>query len=169
MGWKLSAVLQGWGSDHLLNSYDEERRPVFETTAKHFIENFIHEDRDFLNSHDPTIDKIKFEQAWNKRTEGDVEVLAFAPNYDGSSIVFGRPDATPSAVGDHSMPARSDHHLAPQMFANGTNACDHLGADFTLFALGDALNNLEYALMGHPDPPPAPHNPGCFRFRTRCC
>jgi 2-polyprenyl-6-methoxyphenol hydroxylase-like FAD-dependent oxidoreductase len=28
LGWKLAAVLQGWGADRLLASYDRERRPV---------------------------------------------------------------------------------------------------------------------------------------------
>ncbi len=28
LGWKLSAVLQGWGGEHLLASYDLERRPI---------------------------------------------------------------------------------------------------------------------------------------------
>jgi 2-polyprenyl-6-methoxyphenol hydroxylase-like FAD-dependent oxidoreductase len=28
LGWKLAAVLQGWGGEHLLDSYEAERRPV---------------------------------------------------------------------------------------------------------------------------------------------
>ena len=28
LGWKLAAVLQGWGGPNLLASYDAERRPV---------------------------------------------------------------------------------------------------------------------------------------------
>jgi len=28
LGWKLAAVLDGWGGDHLLSSYDVERRPI---------------------------------------------------------------------------------------------------------------------------------------------
>jgi 2-polyprenyl-6-methoxyphenol hydroxylase-like FAD-dependent oxidoreductase len=33
LGWKLAAVLRGWGGEHLLDSYEAERRPVHE----HFI------------------------------------------------------------------------------------------------------------------------------------
>lgn len=62
-------------------------------------------------------------------------MLAFAPNYDGSPIVFGQPHATSSAVGDHDMRARAGHHLAPQMLEDGSNAYDHLGIVFALFAL----------------------------------
>jgi hypothetical protein len=28
LGWKLAAVMDGWGGDHLLASYDAERRPI---------------------------------------------------------------------------------------------------------------------------------------------
>ena len=28
LGWKLAAVLEGWGGEHLLASYDAERRPI---------------------------------------------------------------------------------------------------------------------------------------------
>jgi 2-polyprenyl-6-methoxyphenol hydroxylase-like FAD-dependent oxidoreductase len=28
LGWKLAAVLEGWGGDCLLRSYDSERRPI---------------------------------------------------------------------------------------------------------------------------------------------
>jgi 2-polyprenyl-6-methoxyphenol hydroxylase-like FAD-dependent oxidoreductase len=41
LGWKLAAVLRGWGGEHLLDSYDEERRPVFASTARDFIEKTI--------------------------------------------------------------------------------------------------------------------------------
>ena len=31
LGWKLAAVMQGWGDEALLDSYDAERRPVFQS------------------------------------------------------------------------------------------------------------------------------------------
>jgi hypothetical protein len=136
LGWKLAARLQGWGSDRLLDSYDEERRPVFASTADHFIERFIREDRDFLNTYSPEDDQAVFEHAWNTRNEGSSEVMAFAPNYDGSSIVFGTKDASPSARGSHEFFARAGHHLAPQILSDGVNAFEKLGPGFTLFALG---------------------------------
>ena len=37
LGWKLAAVLEGWGGPQLLDSYDAERRPVFASTARDFI------------------------------------------------------------------------------------------------------------------------------------
>ena len=34
IGWKLAAVLQGWGGAHLVDSYDAERRPVGERNVR---------------------------------------------------------------------------------------------------------------------------------------
>ena len=37
LGWKLAARLQGWGGEALLNSYDAERRPIFQEIGEDFI------------------------------------------------------------------------------------------------------------------------------------
>ena len=138
LGWKLSARLQGWGGEALLDSHNEERQPVFRATADHFIERFIREDRDFLNAHSPEQDgEAAFRAAWEGRAEGASEVTAFAPNYDGSSIVWGSASARPSAVGTHEFRARAGHHLAPRALDNGANAYDKLGQGFTLFVHDD--------------------------------
>jgi hypothetical protein len=34
LAWKLAAVLSGWGGPGLLDSYEQERRPVARTTAQ---------------------------------------------------------------------------------------------------------------------------------------
>ena len=138
LGWKLAAMLEGWGSDALLDSYTEERQPVFRATADQFIERFIREDRDFLNTHSPEEQgETAFRQAWDTRNEGASEVMAFAPNYDGSSMVWGNDAARPSAVGTHEFRVRAGHHLPPRALPDGTNAYDRLGAGFTLFSHSD--------------------------------
>jgi 2-polyprenyl-6-methoxyphenol hydroxylase-like FAD-dependent oxidoreductase len=136
LGWKLAAKLEGWGSDALLDSYDEERRPVFASTAHDFIERFIREDRDFLDTYSPDKNLAEFEHAWNARNAGSSEVMAFAPNYDGSSIVFGQEGAKPGANANHEFKARAGHHLAPATLSDGSNVFDRLGVGFTLLALG---------------------------------
>jgi hypothetical protein len=42
IGWKLSAVLQGWGSEALLDSYEAERRPVHIRTIEEAMFNHTH-------------------------------------------------------------------------------------------------------------------------------
>lgn len=134
--WKLAAVLQGWGSPALLDSYDAERRPVFASTARDFIEASIFRDRDFLEQHDPVRDRADFEAAWHERQSGArAEVNAFEPNYEGSPIVFGPLGAISSAIGTHASAARAGHHLTPQPLSSGRNVFDELGQDFTLIDL----------------------------------
>ncbi len=138
LGWKLAATLQGWGGKALLDSYDTERRPVFESTAHDFIAKSIEADRTFLNQFDPERDRAAFEQAWRMRSEGAVgEVHSFEPHYEGSPIVA---DDTPgrggSAVGRHSFKARAGHHLAPARLSSGRNIYQELGTGYTLLSLG---------------------------------
>jgi 4-hydroxyisophthalate hydroxylase len=148
LSWKLAATLQGWGQADLLDSYDAERRPVFASTARDFIEKAIFVDRDFLRAHDPDRDRGEFEIAWRKRqSDTRDEVNAFSPNYKGSPIVFGPDGAVSGAIGSHDYAARSGHHLAPQRLSSGRNVYEELGAGFTLIALGanDAVPAFERA------------------------
>ena len=137
LGWKLAATLQGWGGPRLLETYGEERKPVFASTASDFIEKAIHSDRDFLKAHDPALDKPAFEAAWRERQTGAVsEVNVFEPNYEGSSIVWGAPGHTCSARGAHEFAARAGHHLAPQPLSSGRNVFEEFGEGLTLLDFG---------------------------------
>jgi 4-hydroxyisophthalate hydroxylase len=136
LGWKLAAVLQGWGGPQLLDSYSLERQPVFASTARDFIEKAIHADRDFLKVFDPAIDLAAFETRWSERGSGaKSEVNAFEPNYEGSPIVDGPAGGVTSAAGGHAMKARPGHHLSPQVLSSGSNIFEELGEGFTLLAL----------------------------------
>jgi 2-polyprenyl-6-methoxyphenol hydroxylase-like FAD-dependent oxidoreductase len=137
LAWKLEATLRGWAGAALLDSYDAERRAVFASTARDFIENAIFTDRDFLKKHDPARDRADFEAAWHQRQSGArTEVNAFEPHYEGSPIVFGPVGAVSSAIGSHAYAARAGHHLAPQPLSSGRNIFEELGQGFTLIALG---------------------------------
>lgn len=137
LGWKLAAVIRGWGSDKLLDSYDAERRPVFRSTIDDFIAKSITTDRDFLHEFDPARDAKSFEREWQKRAKGAIgEVHAFEPNYEGSPVVWGSEGRVTSAKGSHQFVALPGHHLAPSVLADGRNVYERLGKDFTLLALG---------------------------------
>jgi len=137
LGWKLAAALQGWGGEALLDSYDQERRPVFASTARDFIARSIEVDRAFLHAHDPARDRVAFETAWRARSEGAVgEVHSFEPHYEGSPVVAGTQGAGGSAVGRHSFDARAGHHLVPAALAGGGNVYERLGTGFSLLAFG---------------------------------
>ncbi|MDD7970926.1 FAD-dependent monooxygenase [Roseinatronobacter alkalisoli] len=131
LGWKLAATGAGWGSEALLDSYQEERRAVFESTARDFIARFIEQDRAFLEQYDPVRNEAAFRDAWARRADMD-EVVNFAPNYAGSSIVSGS-GGQPGARGDHCFKARAGHHLAPAPVNGAGHLYDALGPWFTLF------------------------------------
>ncbi len=142
LGWKLAAACQGWGNQALLDSYHEERHAVFASTSRDFIARFIEQDRAFLEAYDPQVDEAAFLEAWRKRADMD-EVVHFAPNYLGSSIVHG-PVGRPGARGDHRVCARAGHHLTPASLGDGSDIYDHLGEAFTFFIFdGDAPGRAE--------------------------
>ncbi|MGF9764646.1 FAD-dependent monooxygenase [Microvirga sp. 0TCS3.31] len=136
LGWKLAAALQGWAGSNLLDTYDEERRAVFQSTARDFIERAISADRHFLDTFSPDRDRNAFEREWQARGSGaKAEINAFEPNYRGSSIVWGGSGSSCSALGSHSFVARAGHHLAPSLLSSGRNIFEELGEGFSLLGL----------------------------------
>ena len=127
--------LQGWGGDTLLQSYSDERRPIFKEVAEDFIAARIRNDGEFLNRYNPARDKAEFEAAW-KAQESDVgnRAQVYEPNYEGSPVVIGPPGGKSTAHGKHVFKARAGHHLAPQMLSSGRNVFEELGRGFTLLA-----------------------------------
>ncbi|PTS88726.1 monooxygenase [Sphingomonas sp. HMWF008] len=145
LGWKLAAVLRGWGGPTLLDSYSAERHAVFASTARDFIAKAIEIDRDFLNRFDPARDSAAFDTEWRIRAgSARSEVRAFEPNYRGSSVVFGADGATSGAVGAHEFRAAAGRHLAPLKLSSGSSSYDLLGPGFTLFAF-DVADNVSIA------------------------
>ena len=137
LGWKLAAVHDGWAGPELLTSYDLERRPVFWSTAKDYIEKAIETDRDFLAAYNPDTDLAAFEEAWNGRgSNASADVDAFQPNYRGSPVVDGARDGTADAVFPHSFEARPGFHLAPRDLSDGKTLFDLQDGGFSLIALG---------------------------------
>jgi 2-polyprenyl-6-methoxyphenol hydroxylase-like FAD-dependent oxidoreductase len=135
LGWKLAAKLKGWGSDALLETYTEERRPIFKETAEDFIEAGIQRDKEFLDRYSPERDRAEFELAWKEHANAAApRVLTYEPNYEGSPVVFGPPHGVSSAHGTHTFQARAGHHLPPQLLSSGRNVFEELGANFTLLA-----------------------------------
>lgn len=135
LGWKLAAVLQGWGGPGLLSSYSEERRPIFWETGEDFIADGINKDREFLNAYNPDKDEAEFVAQWDAISTAS-RVSTYEPNYEGSAIVDGPEGAVCSAHGSHTFVARAGHHLPPQPLSLGRRLAAELGRDFTLLALG---------------------------------
>jgi hypothetical protein len=137
LGWKLAARLEGWGGEALLDSYDEERRPVFRETGEDFIAARIEGDREFLERYSPERDRAEFERAWNERSANmGAFVRRYEPHYEGSPVVWGPKGGKCGATGTHSFAARPGHHLAPQPLSSGRELFEELGPGFALLAFG---------------------------------
>lgn len=134
LGWKLSAVLAGWGSPGLLDTYTQERRPIFVETGDTITGGIAH-DRDFLARYNPGRDRGEFELAWRRLTSGEVAPQWYEPHYEGSPIVWGPEDAACGVHGKHTFEAQAGHHLAPAPLSSGRNVFEELGPEFTLLAL----------------------------------
>jgi len=135
LGWKLAARLDGWGTDKLLDSYTDERQPIFQQTGQ-LIADGIRRDAVFLARYSPDRDKEEFGQAWNRITQKGWSVQSYEPAYDGSPAVWGPPDGKSGVHGEHSFAARAGHHLAPQPLSSGRNVFEELGTGFALLAFG---------------------------------
>ena len=144
LGWKLAATLQGWGGEGLLDSYSQERQPVFRDVAEDFIARRVARDGEFFTKHNPARDRADFEQAWEARkTDLPNRAQSYEPNYEGSPIIAGLSGGVTSAHGQHSFKARAGHHLAPQDLSSKRSVFEELGRGFTLFAFGAALRDIE--------------------------
>jgi hypothetical protein len=64
--------------------------------------------------------------------------MVYEPGYEGSPVVVGPPGGKTTAHGQHSLKARSGHHLPPQLLSSGHNVFEELGPGFTLLAFGMA-------------------------------
>jgi 2-polyprenyl-6-methoxyphenol hydroxylase-like FAD-dependent oxidoreductase len=138
LGWKLGARLEGWGGDALLQSYGDERRPIFEETGEAVIAGGIERDRAFLERYNPAKDRAEFEQAWNEMAGrgGNAMTMAYEPHYEGSAVVDGPPGGVCSIHGTYSHVAQAGHHLSPKTLSSGKNVYEELGQPISLLAFG---------------------------------
>jgi 2-polyprenyl-6-methoxyphenol hydroxylase-like FAD-dependent oxidoreductase len=112
LGWKLEAVIKGWASESLLDSYDEERRTVFRSTIDDFIRKSIETDAEFLANFDPQRDHAAFVAELERRRQfSRVEVEQFSPHYSSSKLTVNGEGVT-SAVGSHDYLGRPGRKLS---------------------------------------------------------
>lgn len=141
LGWKLAATLQGWAGPGLLDSYEQERRPVhlrtiaeatinYETVGNQLV-------RPFLEDAGPIGDATRREVGEivlaTKAREFKTLGLVLGARYTNSSVIV--PDGS-KPPGEHVMlyvPSAHPGCLAPHLWlVDGSSLYDHFGAGFTL-------------------------------------
>jgi 2-polyprenyl-6-methoxyphenol hydroxylase-like FAD-dependent oxidoreductase len=173
LGWKLAAVLQGWGGAGLLDTYQIERQPVHVRVIDEAVENFS-----FLPS------QMVREKITQSGHEGDAVRAAVGEQilrnkvreFKNLGIVLGcRYQNSPIIVPDGSSPPIDDCEnycpsahpgcLAPHRWlADDSSLYDHFGRGFTLVSTADGsdtVSDLEAAaadrgvpfqIFSHDDP-----------------
>ncbi len=146
LGWKLAAVLKGWGGEDLLDSYEIERRPLaIRNTgiARGYADSvglFIPPD----NIEDAT---SAGEQARatagaylndHARREFNIPGVTFGTRYDGSPVIVSDGKPAPPDNANVYVPSAVPGGRAPHWWLQGERSLyDSLGFEFTLLQLRD--------------------------------
>jgi hypothetical protein len=147
LGWKLAAVLEGWGGRTLLDSYDYERRPASARAATESLKNFRRLTAPGRNKavYDATPEGEALRQSLGQRLVEENE-KAWHPIgvhlgyiYNPSPIVV--PDGSPRPPDDTVSYVPSAHPgcRAPHIWlAPGQSTLDLFGAGFVLLQFDEA-------------------------------
>jgi 2-polyprenyl-6-methoxyphenol hydroxylase-like FAD-dependent oxidoreductase len=150
LGWKLAATVLGWGSETLLDSYEQERRPVAEMslqTSKRHLDVRVQIAQAYAAAGELSGDDA---EAASRRAALGRRILELgnAENegwgaehgYRYDSAITSQETGTPPAFDPLSYtPSTWPGSRLPHVFLkNGTAIYDHLGRWFTLLVLNDA-------------------------------
>ena len=145
LGWKLAAVLHGWGDPALLDSYETERRPIGLRNINQAWTSFA-DNRD-RPSH-PELTKDTQDGAAARKLMGEqimatqhamvlTDGIALGYRYEASPIVV--PDgteATPDTPSNYQPTARPGSRAPHAWIAEGRSTVDLFGGNFVLLRLG---------------------------------
>ena len=146
LSWKLAAVIEGWGGDRLLASYDAERRPIGERNVR-AATGYFEDHRDFERGveaiEDATAEGDEIRKRVGEQLLRDVARMfrtigvQLGYRYDPSPICV--PDGTPPP-GDEPetyVPTARPGSRAPHVWLDdGRSTLDLFGRGFVLLRLG---------------------------------
>lgn len=134
LGWKLAAVLQGWGKDSLLDTYDMERRAVALRNLNAAMSNITQ--RKILIEHPPQKDMEGFQAALFRNAKSYTQSLGIDMGYRYTNTPLRIEDncsVEPTDQRDRYIPSSYPGHIAPHaVLINGQTIYEILGTGFTL-------------------------------------
>ena len=146
LGWKLAAVLDGWGGDALLDSYEAERRPVHQRVIREATKNLSVLSAD-LAAADLAAPGEAGEEARRKAAERIYAAktkefhslgLVLGYRYDGSPLVVDEGTLPPpEEVVEFHPTARPGARLPHAWFGDGRSLFDELGPGMSLLCLDE--------------------------------
>ena len=145
LGWKLNAVLKGWGGPALLDSYETERQAIARrntTYARGFADSLgLFVPPPELEDETPAGEAARkltgdhFNH--HARFEFNIPGITFGGRYDGSPIVVSDGTAPPPDAVNTYQPTGCPGGRAPHLWlGDGRSLYDALGFEFTLLQLG---------------------------------
>jgi hypothetical protein len=146
LGWKLGAVLAGWGGEALLASYEQERRAVhlrtiaeaienYKTLSNHLLkENLDADTEEGARARADIAEEIRAAKTREFKTLG----VVLGSRYQNSPIIVGDGSAAPAEHHANYQPSAHPGCLAPHAWlADGTSLYDHFGLGYTLLLLAE--------------------------------
>ena len=144
LGWKLAAVLRGWGGPDLLASYEVERKPIAQQTIDLASRNMSKLSTNFadplLSVDGPDGDACRAEVAASIQASKHAEFhslgLVLGYHYGRSAITI--PDGTPEPTAEtstYTSSARPGARLPHCWLPDGRSVYDSLGPELTLLVV----------------------------------
>jgi len=148
IGWKLAAVIDGWGGDNLLVSYEGERRSVAERTIQEAVTNMSVLAPELAN---PELQDSGLVGEQARRAAAQTIRVAKDREFHSLGLVLGyQYDASPVIVDDGTPPlpegqdyepsARPGARLPHLWLPDGASLYDRLGNGFSLIRLHDDID-----------------------------
>jgi 2-polyprenyl-6-methoxyphenol hydroxylase-like FAD-dependent oxidoreductase len=145
LGWKLAAMLAGWGGPALLDSYESERQAIARrntTYARGFADSvglFVPppELEDDTPAGAAARDLTGAHYNAHARSEFNIPGVTFGGRYDGSPVIVADGTAPPPDSANVYIPSACPGGRAPHLWLDdGRSLYDVLGVEFTLLRLG---------------------------------
>jgi 2-polyprenyl-6-methoxyphenol hydroxylase-like FAD-dependent oxidoreductase len=149
LSWKLAGVLQGWGGEHLLESYEVEQLPVAVRNVGEATENLrrmlspriLQPDPRVFDSNDPEVESARREYGERYTEMMRREWFSIGVHlgyvYEGSPVVV--PDGTPCPpleVSKYTPTARPGSRAPHAWIGEGKSTLDLFGKGFVLLRFG---------------------------------
>src|SRR5262249_8345765 len=145
LGWKLAAVLKGWGGHGLLASYEFERQAIAKRNTK-YARGFADSVGLFVPPPELEEDSSAGEAArrhasehfnHHARFEFNIPGITFGGRYDGSPIIISDGTIPPPDTANTYQPTACPGGRPPHLWFDGARSLyDSFGFEFTLLRLG---------------------------------
>jgi 2-polyprenyl-6-methoxyphenol hydroxylase-like FAD-dependent oxidoreductase len=152
LGWKLSAVIGGYASASLLDTYEQERRPLaIRNTgyARGFADSLgLFSPAEGIEDEGPHAEQLRKEAgdylAAHGRMEFNIPGVTFGGRYDGSRAVISDGTQPPADAANTYIPSACPGGRAPHLWlSDSVSLYDRFGFEWTLLRLGGRAGNAE--------------------------